>query len=406
MSLLRYSLFIMSSLEPFHWVNGTHIAYGIGAIEALKKYIPKHSRVILLHCDDAVSKCGAKADIDKILTELKANYRWRGGIEPNPDYSTCLQIIKEIRKDPVDFIIPVGGGSVMDASKFIAGSVNLPPSIDPWDIIKNPGLITKPIPCISVCTLSATGSEWNERFVISRRSTKEKKPGASPQLYFKASILDPRYTLTVPAHYTANGLYDSFCHVMEQYITGHFAPMQDRLSEAVASSIVEVAPKLMKNLGNLNYRGTAMQTSAFALNTILAQGTVIDWATHRIGMSLTARYNMDHAETLVCVEPWLWRHFFEVKKHKLAQMAVRVWGHQGSGSVDELANYSISKTEEYAKSLGFGLKISDYAKNEKNEQAAVDWMTESTWELMGRKGFGERGMVKKDDVNEILSAAF
>ena len=396
----------MSSLTPFHWVNGTNIAFGVGAIEAIKKYIPKNSKVLCLHSGSSIYKNGSKTDLDRVLTELNASFRWRGGIEPNPDYSTCCKIIDEIRKDKVDFIIPVGGGSVMDASKFIASCVNLSPSIDPWDTLKNPSLIHDPIPCISVCTLAATGSEWNERYVISRRATKEKKPGNCQQLYFKLSVLDPRYTLTVPEHFTANGLYDSFCHVMEQYITGHFAPMQDRLSEGVASTIINVAPKLMKNLKNLNYRGTAMQTSAFALNTMLSQGTITDWGTHRIGMSLTARYGMDHAETLVCVEPWLWRHFFDVKKHKLAQMAVRVWGYDGSGSIDDLANYSISKTEEYARSLGFGLKISDYAKNEKNPQAAVDWMTESTWDLMGHKGFGESGMIKKEDVREILSAAF
>lgn len=396
----------MSSLTPFHWVNGTHIAFGVGAIETIKRYIPKGANVLCLHDQgDAVFKNGAKEDIDRVLGEIGATHKWRGGIEPNPDYDTCLQIIKEIRKEPADFIIPVGGGSVMDAAKFISSCVNISPSIDPWDTLKNPTLIKKPVPSIAVCTLSATGSEWNERYVISRRRTMEKKPAMSPQVFFKLSVLDPRYTLTVPEHFTANGLYDSFCHVCEQYVHSNFAPMQDRLAEATASTIVEVAPKLMKSLGNLNYRATAMQTSAYALNTFLQHGTLGCWGTHRIGMSLTAKYNMDHAETLVVIQPWLWRHFFDIKKHKLAQMAVRVWGFNGSGDVNEVAKYSIAKTEEFAKNLGFGLKISDYVK-EKNPQSAVDWMTESTWDLMGRTGFGERGFIHKEDVREILEAAF
>jgi len=395
----------MSSLVPYHWINGTHIAFGVGAASAIKKYIPKHSKAICLYDGDHIKKNGVKEDIEKVLGEIDVKNRWVGGIEPNPDYSTCMKIIKSIRNDPVDFIIPVGGGSVMDAAKFISSSVNLSPSIDPWDTLKNPTLVSKPIPCISVCTLSATGSEWNERYVISRRSTGEKVPGMNPQLFFKLSVLDPRYTLTVPEHYTANGLYDSFCHVTEQYVTGNFAPLQDRLSEGVASAIVEVAPKLMSDLGNLNHRATAMQTSAFALNTILQHGTSSCWGTHRIGMSLTAKYGMDHAQTLVVIQPWLWRRFFDIKKFKLAQMATRVWGYKGGGSVDELAKFSISKTEEYAKTLKFGLKISDYVK-ENNPESAVEDMTYRTWKLMNEKPFGESGIIKKEDVREILSAAF
>ena len=161
----------------------------------------------------------------------------------------------------------------------------------------------------------------------------------------------------------------------------------------------------MNDLTNLNYRGTAMQTSALALNTFLQHGTSSCWGTHRIGVTLTAKYGMDHAETLVVIQPWLWRRFFDIKKYKLAQMATRVWGYQGGGSIDELAKFSISKTEEFAKMLKLGLKISDYIK-EKNQQSAIDDIAERTWSLMNFKPFGESGIIKKDDIKEIVGAAF
>ena len=178
----------MSELVPYHWVNGTHIAFGVGAAEKLKEYIPHGSRVMLLHGGKSIYQNGAKKDLDKIMNDIGAIARWRGGIEPNPDYSTCMNIIQELRKDQVDYLIPVGGGSIMDAAKFISTSVYLPNSVDPWDTLRNPKLIGKTVPTMAVCTLSATGSEWNERYVISRRSTGEKVPGATPKCYFKVCI--------------------------------------------------------------------------------------------------------------------------------------------------------------------------------------------------------------------------
>lgn len=181
----------MSELVPYHWINGTHISFGIGAAKNLKKYIPHGSRVMFIHGGKSVYMNGSKKDLDNIMNEIGASARWRGGIEPNPDYHTCMNIIKELRKAPADFIIPVGGGSIMDAAKFISTSVYLPSQYDPWETLKNPSIIDKVIPSIAVCTLSATGSEWNERYVISRRSTGEKVPGASPKAYFKVCIFFP-----------------------------------------------------------------------------------------------------------------------------------------------------------------------------------------------------------------------
>ena len=400
----------MSSLVPFHWMNGTHISFGEGAVKAMKQYIPKGARVcILADKYGHIFESGVKSDVDQVMGEIDAKFRWVQKLEANPDYSTCKEIIDDLRRDPVDFLIPVGGGSVMDAAKFISGCVKLPESVDPWDTIKNPALVGECIPMISVCTLAATGSEWNERFVISRREIGAKVASANPRNYFKLSCLDPKYTLTVPLHQTYNGLFDSFCHVMEQYVTGHFAPMQDRMSEAVAATIIELAPKLIVDPKNLNHRATAMQTSAMALNTLLQTGTISCWGTHRSAMVLTAKYELDHGESLVPLLPALWRQFFDIKKFKLAQMADRVWGYKNGGdSVEEKAKFSIQKTEEWAKMLKFGLKISDYrlAAKERNPDAAIKEMVERTWTMMNQKPYGENGIITKEDLHQIYTAAF
>lgn len=191
---------------------------------------------------------------------------------------------------------------------------------------------------------------------------------------------------------------------MEQYITGHFAPLQDRMSEAVASTILENAPKLLSDLHNLNYRANAMQCSAWALNTSLQTGSSSCWGTHRAALQLTAKYGMDHGETLVCILPNLWRYFFDTKKFKLAQMSNRVFG-KATGSVEEDAKYAIRKTEEYAQMLEFKLHVRDYAKERACEKDIIE-MTEKTWSMMGRKPFGEAGMIKKEDLKRIYQNSF
>ena len=394
----------MSSLIPFHWTNTTNIAYGVNAIEKFKQYIPSGARVAIVNDGVTPQLCGAKQDLEKLLKELNTSFRWLGGIEANPDFESCMKIIKNIRQDPVDFLIAVGGGSVMDATKFISTAINLDPSIDPYTTMRNPTLVKSIIPMLSICTLSATGSEWNNGFVISRRATHEKLPMSNPLTYFKCSVLDPRYTLTVPANQTANGLYDSFCHVMEQYITNTFSPFPDRLSESVTKCILQNGPALMKDLKNLDLRGSMMINSAWALNRTLGLGTKQCWGTHHLGHELTAYYGMDHGKTLAVIMPNLWRHFFDVKKFKLAQMARRIFG-KGGSFIDEDANYAIQKTEEWTQEIGMKLKISDYVK-EPNVKKAVKELTDGVWNLENGKSFGEDGMITKKDAEAIYAASF
>ncbi|KAH0790069.1 iron-containing alcohol dehydrogenase [Histomonas meleagridis] len=381
----------MSSLVPYHWMNDTHIAFGVGAIETVKEYVKKGTKILCIADNQKhIYKSGAKSDVDRVLSEIGAKYTWSEKIEANPDYSTICELISDIRKNPVDLLLTVGGGSAMDATKFISSAVNLPSSVEPWSILRHPELIGKTIPMISVCTLAATGSEWNERFVISRRSTGEKVAGANPHNFFK----------------TCNGLFDSYCHVMEEYITGHFAPMQDRMSEGVAKTIIELAPKLLEHPSDLNFRATAMQTSSMALNTLLQTGTISCWGTHRSSMILTAKYGMDHGQSLVPILANVWKRFFDVKKFKLAQMADRVWEYKGYGTVDDKAKYSIDKMQEFARMLKLKLTISEYTHEAHPEQAVKD-MVEYTWDMMGRKPFGERGIIKsKEDLEVIYSNSF
>lgn len=186
------------SLMPFHWMNDTHIAFGVNAIQKVKEYIKSGARVLCIADNQKhIYKSGAKSDVDKVLDEIGARHKWSEIIEANPDYSNICEIINIVRNDPVDMLLTVGGGSVMDATKFISSAAYLPKSVEPWEILKHPELIGKTIPMISVCTLAATGSEWNERYVISRRSTCEKVAGANPHNFFKVCILCSHYLFMV-----------------------------------------------------------------------------------------------------------------------------------------------------------------------------------------------------------------
>jgi len=394
----------MTSLIPFHWVNPTHIAFGVGAIDKFRQYIKPGQRIAVISDGKTPSLCGAKKDLDSLLDKIGVSYKWYSGIEANPDYDTCLSIIKKLRKNPVDYLIAVGGGSVMDATKFIGNCIPLPESIDLYSTMFDPSPIKKSIPKLAICTLSATGSEWNSGYVISRRSTGQKQGMRTSFSFFDCSVLDPRYTLTVPADQTANGIYDSFCHVMEQYATNTFAPLPDRLSEAVTSSIIENGPKLMKDLHNLDLRGGMMQNSAWALNHSLSLSTGSCWGTHGLGHMLTARYGMDHGKTLAVIMPNLWRHFFDTKKFKLAQMSRRVFGKGGAG-VDEDAKYAIERVEGWTQEIGMKLRISDYVK-ENDIKKAVEELTAAAWRSKGCQPFGENGIIKQKDCKEIYEASF
>ncbi len=313
-------------MKNFEFFNPTRIIFGKGTIAKLSKRVPRKARVMLLYGSGSIKENGV---YDQVMDALKKHEVLEfGGIEANPDYATLLKAIKRVRKKQVDFLLAVGGGSVIDGTKFISlASPN--ESIDPWDILvrgsaKN---LKKAIPFGTVLTLPATGSEFNHNAVISRRETGEKLSFATNLVYPRFSILDPETTYSLPKNQLRNGLVDAFVHVMEQYLTYPAgAVVQDRQSEALLMTIMEIAPAVLRtDPPDYDARASLMWVCSNALNHLIGVGVPQDWATHKIGHELTALHGLDHAQTLAIVLPNLLHLRRDVKHDKLLQYASRVW---------------------------------------------------------------------------------
>lgn len=231
-----------------------------------------------------------------------------GGIEPNPSYETLMNAVKIAREEQITFLLAVGGGSVLDGTKFIAAAAHYADGIDPWHILETGGSdISSAIPMGSVLTLPATGSESNKGAVISRKTTGDKQAFMNEHVQPVFAILDPVYTYTLPARQVANGVVDAFVHTVEQYVTYPVnAKIQDRFAEGILLTLIEEGPKALKEPENYDVRANVMWAATQALNGLIGAGVPQDWATHMLGHELTAMHGLDHAQTLAVVLPALW----------------------------------------------------------------------------------------------------
>jgi len=283
-----------------------------------------------------------------------------GGIRPNPTYERCMQAVEVARREEIGFLLAVGGGSVLDGTKFIAAAI---PYLDgdPWIFLAKRGEVmpASAIPIGCVLTLPATGSEMNPFSVISRESTHEKRAFDSERIQPKFSILDPETTYSLPRAQVRNGIVDAYIHTVEQYMTYPLnTPLQDRQAEAIFLTLIEEGPKALQDSPEYEARANVMWCATSALNRHLGCGVVQDWATHLIGHELTAFYGVAHAESLAIVLPRRWRQGLEQKRAKLSQYARRVWGYTGS---DEDAPYvAIERTVGFFHSLGMPTQLADY----------------------------------------------
>jgi len=379
----------------FTYYNPVKIVFGKGTIMELPKLIPAENKVMMIYGGGSIKENGvyeqvAKAMAGRPLVEFS-------GIDPNPRYETCIKCVESIRKQGSDFILAVGGGSVLDAAKFIAASFCYKGD-DPWDFMKDASRVpAEALPLGSVLTLPATGSEMNSFAVISRDSTQEKLAFSSRQVFPKFSILDPTTTFSLPPRQTANGIVDAFVHVMEQYMTFDAgSPLQDRQAEAILLTLIEEGPKAMAKPKSYSARSNIMWCATNALNGLIGCGVPQDWATHMIGHEITALYGLDHAQTLALIYPAVIRHFRERKKQKILQYALRVWGLAG-GDENARIDGAIEKTDEFFRSLGVGTRLADY-----NIPAQAGKLVAERLAKRGRP-LGERGDVKPGDVEEIIA---
>ena len=325
-------------MENFIFQNPVKLIMGHGMIARLSKEIPSDKRIMITFGGGSVKKNGV---YDQVKEALKHHFTvefW--GIEPNPAIETLRKAIALGKEQKIDYLLAVGGGSVIDGTKLI--SAGLLYDGDAWDLVLAGRPVTKTVPLSTVLTLPATGSEMNNGAVISRHETKEKYPFYSNFPLF--SILDPEVTFTLPPHQVACGLADTFVHVMEQYMT------------AAGQSRVEIAPKIRENQHDYQLMADFMLSATMALNGFIAMGVSQDWATHMIGHEITALHGLTHGHTLVIVLPATLRVLREAKADKLLQYGERVWKIT-SGTKEERIEETIRRTEEFFRSLGLTTRL-------------------------------------------------
>ena len=380
-------------MNNFQYHNPVRIIFGKGQMAQLPKQIPASAKIMMTYGGGSIFKNGVYEQVKSALKEYDVIEF--GGIEPNPTYETLMKAVEIARKEGVNFLLSVGGGSVLDGTKFIAAAIPFEGE-DPWHILSQRAKIKKAIPLGAVLTLPATGSEMNYYAVISRSETQEKKGMGNPLVYPQFSILDPETAFSLPPRQIANGIADAFTHVMEQYMTYPVhAEMQDRMAEAVLLTLIQEGPKMMDNPTEYDAVANVMWAATMALNGLLAAGVPTDWATHQIGHELTALHGIDHARTLAVVLPHLLAFKKEAKREKLVRYAKNVW--QLSGSEEELTEKAIQKTADFYASLGIPTKASAY-------EIGKDTVEKVVTRFVDRgMNFGEHADITPEAVGEILA---
>lgn len=378
----------------FVYHNPVKIVFGKGSIAELANLVPQGPKIMMTYGSGSIKRNGV---YDQVMAALKGRALVEfGGIEPNPRYETLMRAVAQVKAEGIGFLLAVGGGSVLDGTKFIAAAVEYTGD-DPWDIFAREAPVTAALPLGAVLTLPATGSEMNGNAVISRESTREKLAFSSPLVYPRFSILDPETTYSLSARQVANGIVDTFVHVAEQYLTYRVnAPLQDRQAEAILLTLIEEAPKVKADPQNYDVRANLMWCATQALNGLIGCGVPQDWATHIIGHELTAFFGLDHGQTLAIVLPAVLKHQRARKAGKLIQYAQRVWGIQGL--TDEATiDAAIARTEEFFRSVGNPTRLSDYGVKLADCQPIVERFRERG------QTFGEHKAIGAQQVGEILA---
>ena len=379
-------------MDNFTYYNPTRIIFGRGSIAQLAERVPIDAKVLMTYGGGSIKRNGVYA---QAIEALKGHDVVEfGGIEPNPRYETLMKAAEIAKQDRCGFLLSVGGGSVLDGTKFIAAAVRWPEG-DPWDILSRYAPIATALPIGAVLTLPATGSESNGNAVISRDSTGEKLAFSSELVYPRFAILDPETTFTLPERQTRNGIIDAFVHVMEQYATFPVnAPLQDRQAEAILLTLIEEGPKALENPQNYGARANVMWAATQALNNLINRGVPEDWSTHMIGHELTALYGLDHAQTLAVVLPAMLRYKQDKKGDKLLQYAARVW-QLTEGTREHRISAAIQKTEDFFRSLGVNTRLNEYGVTDGIERVGA---------RIGQRGqaLGEHGDICSTDIDAIL----
>lgn len=385
-------------MENFTYKNPTKIIFGEGQIKTLRDEIPANKRILLLYGGGSIKTNGIYEQVLKALEGY--DIVEFGGVLPNPEYELLEEAVVVIKKEKRDFILAVGGGSVIDAAKFLSAASLY--EGDTWEMIQKRAELLEVLPFASILTLPATGSEMNSGFVLSRTATKEKLSMGSPLLFPKFSVLDPTVITTIPKHQIVNGIVDAMNHTFEQYLTYPVGgALQDRFAEGILLTLIEEGKKVVEDATNYEAAASFMWSCTLALNGLIAQGVPTDWAVHGMGHELTALFGIDHACTLAIIGPNHYRYNMKQKKEKLAQFAERVWGID-SGTVEEKAQKGVDCLVDFYHSLGVKTRLSDYVDNYKGTAEIIaQRFTDRGW-----SGIGEKREITPKDVAEILKMSY
>ena len=385
----------------FSFQNTTQILFGEGQIAALKKQIPADAKVLVTYGGGSIKSNGV---YDQVATAL-SDHTWFefSGIEPNPSYDTLIKSLDIIKENDIDFILAVGGGSVVDGSKFIAAAAlfnDEGESKDPWDIVSKQARVKKALPLACVLTLPATGSESNTGAVVTRDGNK--LPFASPFVRPIFAVLDPAVTLSLSDRQISNGVVDAFVHTMEQYLTYSVnGKVQDRFAEGLLLTLIEEGPKALaaETSQDLEVRGNIMWAATMALNGLIGAGVPQDWATHMIGHELTGTHNIDHARTLSIVLPAVMKVCKEAKREKLLQYAERIWNIT-EGDEESRINSAIESTEQFFEMMQVPTRLSHVELGEADIDLLIEKLTQH-----GMVKLGEHGAITPEVSREILVTA-
>ena len=380
-------------MNNFVFQNPTKLIFGKGEIKRLSKLIDKDKKILMTYGGGSIKRNGVYEQVMQALEGY--DIVEFSGIEANPDYSTLMKAVDICKTQNIDFILAVGGGSIIDGTKFIATAAKFDGE-DAWDILSKKERLPKPMDFASVLTLPATASEMNNGAVISRRDRQEKLAFHNPEGYPKFSILDPDVVLSLPAKQISNGIVDIYAHTLEQYLTTCLdTKVMDRWAESLLLTLIDEAPELLSENPSYDSRANFMLTATMGLNGFISMGVDEDWATHMIGHELTALCGLDHGETLAIVHPGVMDIMRKEKHGKLVQYARRVWNITNEDE-EQAIDEAIERTESFFRSIGKKTRLSEYGIGDDIIETIVERFKQRGWNV------GEHGIVTPEKTRLIL----
>ncbi|MBM7648477.1 alcohol dehydrogenase YqhD (iron-dependent ADH family) [Bacillus ectoiniformans] len=386
-------------MNTFVYYNPVKWIFGKDTLESLKGELSSYGKkVLLVYGGGSVKKSGLYDQVFDQLNQAGAEVFELAGVEPNPRLSTVKRGVEICKQEEINFILAVGGGSVIDCTKAVAAGAKY--DGDVWDLITKKAPVESALPFGTVLTLAATGSEMNSGSVITNWETQEKLGWGSPLVFPKFSICDPSYTTTVPRDHTVYGMVDMMTHILEQYFHNtDQTPLQDRMCESTLLTVMETAPKLLEDLESYEHRETIMYAGTIALNGMLQMGYRGDWASHNIEHAVSAVYDIPHAGGLAILYPNWMKHNIDVNPKRFKQLAVRVFGIEAEGKSDkEVGLEGIEALRKFWSSLGAPERLADYQIDDSRLSDIAD-------KTLFNGEFGNFNKLNKEDVMSILTAS-